>query len=84
MVPRRVTAEAPYEPVDGCFAVVDDTEPAPGAGAHLRIQLVLGLRADRPGVGGVVRVYLVCFGGLVAIGRFQPTWAAARALRSLK
>jgi hypothetical protein len=46
----RVEAEAPYEPVDGCFVVVDDTAPAPEAGAHLRIQLVLGLRMDRPGV----------------------------------
>ncbi|HEU4564374.1 MAG TPA: hypothetical protein VFS05_06995 [Gemmatimonadaceae bacterium] len=46
----RVTTEAPYEPVDGFFVVVDDTEPAPGAGAHMRILLILGLRADRPGI----------------------------------
>jgi hypothetical protein len=46
----RVAGDAPYEPVDGLFVVVDDTEPAPEAGAHLRVQLVLGLRADRPGV----------------------------------
>jgi hypothetical protein len=46
----RVAPEAPFEPVDGCFAVVDETTPAPDAGAHLRVQLVLGLRADRPGV----------------------------------
>jgi hypothetical protein len=46
----RVEAEAPYEPVDGFFIVVDDTEPAPDAGAHLRVQLVLGLRPDRPGL----------------------------------
>jgi hypothetical protein len=46
----RVSAEAPFEPVDGCFAVVDDTLPRPDAGAHLRLQLVLGLRADRPGI----------------------------------
>jgi hypothetical protein len=46
----RVSAESPYEPVDGFFAVVDDTEPRPDAGAHLRVQLVLGLRPDRPGV----------------------------------
>ena len=46
----RVGPEAPYEPVDGCFVVVDDTEPAPQAGAHLRVQLILGLRADRPGI----------------------------------
>jgi hypothetical protein len=46
----RVSAESPFEPVDGCFVVVDDTEPAPEAGAHLRAQLVLGFRRDRPGV----------------------------------
>lgn len=46
----RVTPDAPYEPVDGCFVMVDDTEPAPGAGAHLRIQVILGLRPDRPGI----------------------------------
>jgi hypothetical protein len=46
----RVAADAAYEPVDGCFVVADDTEPAPDAGAHLRVLLVLGLRADRPGV----------------------------------
>ena len=46
----RVSADAPYEPVDGCFVVVDETEPAPEAGAHLRAQLLLGVRTDRPGV----------------------------------
>lgn len=46
----RVATDAPYEPADGCFVVVDDTEPAPGAGAHMRILLILGLRADRPGI----------------------------------
>jgi hypothetical protein len=46
----RVASGAPYEPVDGCFVVVDETEPAPDAGAHLRLLLVLGLRADRPGI----------------------------------
>jgi hypothetical protein len=46
----RVSAEAPYEPVDGCFVVVDDTEPAPEAGMHLRVQLVLGFRPERPGI----------------------------------
>ncbi|HEX5436662.1 MAG TPA: hypothetical protein VFW98_05865 [Gemmatimonadaceae bacterium] len=46
----RVSAESPFEPVDGYFVVVDDTEPAPQGGAHLRAQLVLGLRAERPGV----------------------------------
>lgn len=46
----RVDAEAPYEPIDGFFVVVDETAPAPDAGIHLRLQLVLGLRAERPGV----------------------------------
>lgn len=46
----RVGADEPFEPVDGCFVVVDETAPAPEAGAHLRAQLVLGVRADRPGV----------------------------------
>lgn len=46
----RVSAEAPYEPVDGCFVVVDDTQPAPQGGAHLRVQLVMGFRANRPGL----------------------------------
>lgn len=46
----RVGAEEPFEPADGCFVVVDDTAPAPQAGAHLRVQLVLGVRTDRPGV----------------------------------
>ena len=46
----RVAVDAPFEPVDGCFVVVDETAPAPDAGAHLRAQLVLGVRTDRPGV----------------------------------
>jgi hypothetical protein len=46
----RVSLEAPFEPVDGCFVVTDDTAPAPGAGAHLRTQLVLGLRPERSGI----------------------------------
>jgi hypothetical protein len=46
----RVAPEAPFEPVDGCFVLVDETEPAPGAGLHLRALLVLGLRRDRPGI----------------------------------
>jgi hypothetical protein len=46
----RIESDAPYEPVDGVFVMVDETEPAPDAGAHLRMQLVLGLRRDRPGV----------------------------------
>jgi hypothetical protein len=46
----RVSAESAFEPVDGCFVVVDDTEPAPEAGMHLRVQLVLGFRSERPGI----------------------------------
>ncbi len=46
----RVAPDAPYEPADGCFIVVDDTAPAPDAGAHLRVVLALGMRPDRPGI----------------------------------
>lgn len=46
----RVSADAPFEPVDGCFVVVDDTAPAPESGTHVRALLVLGLRPERPGV----------------------------------
>ncbi|MGH7718832.1 MAG: hypothetical protein ACREON_08325 [Gemmatimonadaceae bacterium] len=46
----RVSAEASYEPVDGVFVTLDDTEPAPEAGAHLRAQLLLGVRPERLGV----------------------------------
>ena len=46
----RVSVDAPFEPVDGCFVVVDETEPAPETGVHLRAQLLLGVRADRPGL----------------------------------
>ncbi|MEP6692697.1 MAG: hypothetical protein ABJD07_16180, partial [Gemmatimonadaceae bacterium] len=46
----RLSAEAPFEPVDGCFVFVDETEPAPESGAHLRALLLLGVRDDRPGL----------------------------------
>jgi hypothetical protein len=46
----RVAADAAFEPVDGCFIVVDDTMAAPQSGAHLRALLVLGLRPERPGI----------------------------------
>ena len=46
----RVSADAPYEPLDGIFAVAAETEQRADAGAHLRAQMVLGLRPDRPGV----------------------------------
>lgn len=46
----RVAADAPFEPADGCFVIVDDTAPAPGAGTHLSVLLILGMRPERPGV----------------------------------
>lgn len=46
----RVSADAPYEPLDGLFAVAAETEQRADSGAHLRVQMVLGLRPDRPGV----------------------------------
>jgi len=46
----RVAADAPYEPLDGVFAMVAETEERTESGAHLRAQMVLGLRRDRPGV----------------------------------
>ena len=46
----RVAADSPYEPLDGVFAVAAETEEHADSGAHLRAQMVLGLRPDRPGV----------------------------------
>jgi hypothetical protein len=46
----RVSAEAPYEPLDGMFVVAANTEERADSGVHLRVQMVLGLRPDRPGV----------------------------------
>jgi hypothetical protein len=46
----RVAADAPYEPLDGVFAVAADTAHLADSGVHLRAQMVLGLRPDRPGV----------------------------------
>jgi hypothetical protein len=46
----RVSADAPYEPLDGIFAVAANTEEHADSGTHLRVQMVLGLRPDRPGV----------------------------------
>ncbi len=46
----RVAADAPWEPVDGCTVVVDETEAAPDSGAHMRVQVSLGFRLDRPGL----------------------------------
>ncbi|MEP7086601.1 MAG: hypothetical protein ABI884_04650 [Gemmatimonadota bacterium] len=46
----RVSTDAPYEPLDGLFAVAAETEQRADSGAHLRVQMVLGLRPDRPGV----------------------------------
>ncbi len=50
MLWARVSADAPYEPLDGVFAVAAETEQRADSGAHLRAQMVLGLRPDRPGV----------------------------------
>ncbi|MBK5189009.1 MAG: hypothetical protein JJD97_12260 [Gemmatimonadaceae bacterium] len=46
----RVSASAQYEPLDGIFAVAAETESKVDSGTHLRMQMVLGLRPDRPGV----------------------------------
>ncbi len=46
----RVSADAPYEPLDGVFAVAANTEERADSGVHVRVQMVLGLRSDRPGV----------------------------------
>ena len=44
----RVAADAAFEPVDGLFAVSEErTDPRV---VQLRLQLVMGLREDRPGV----------------------------------
>jgi hypothetical protein len=46
----RVSANAPYEPLDGVFVVASSTEERADSGVHVRVQMVLGLRSDRPGV----------------------------------
>ena len=46
----RVAADAPYEPLDGIFTVAAETQEHADSGTHLRAQMVLGLRPDRPGV----------------------------------
>ena len=46
----RVSADAPYEPLDGVFVVAANTEERADSGVHVRVQMVLGLRPDRPGV----------------------------------
>ncbi|HEY2896411.1 MAG TPA: hypothetical protein VGJ12_04675 [Gemmatimonadaceae bacterium] len=46
----RVAADAPYEPLDGVFVVAANTEERADSGVHVRVQMVLGLRSDRPGV----------------------------------
>ena len=46
----RVAADAPYEPLDGVFVVAANTEERADSGVHVRVQMVLGLRPDRPGV----------------------------------
>jgi hypothetical protein len=46
----RVKSDAPYEPLDGIFTVASETLERADSGEHLRAQMVLGLRPDRPGV----------------------------------
>jgi hypothetical protein len=46
----RVAGEAPWEPADGCFVALDDDGSAGDDPAELRVLLVLGMRAERPGV----------------------------------
>jgi hypothetical protein len=66
----RVSADAPYEPLDGVFVVAANTEERADSGVHLRVQMVLGLRSDRPGVS------LVSYRD-----DLDPTTVAARAVR---
>lgn len=46
----RVSADSPYEPLDGVFVVAANTQERADSGVHVRVQMVLGLRPDRPGV----------------------------------
>lgn len=66
----RVAADAPYEPLDGVFVVAANTEERADSGVHVRVQMVLGLRPDRPGVS------LVSYRD-----DLDPTKVAARAVR---
>ncbi|HEY7878967.1 MAG TPA: hypothetical protein VIC55_12110 [Gemmatimonadaceae bacterium] len=50
----RVVPDAPYEPVDGCFVASNAELVSHGEPTELRLLLVLGLRADRPGVSLVL------------------------------
>jgi hypothetical protein len=50
MLWARVSAESPYEPLDGVFVVAANTQESADSGVHVRVQMVLGLRSDRPGV----------------------------------
>lgn len=66
----RVSADAPYEPLDGVFVVAANTHERADSGVHVRVQMVLGLRPDRPGVS------LVSYRD-----DLDPTKVAARAVR---
>lgn len=66
----RVAADAPYEPLDGVFVVSANTQERADSGVHVRVQMVLGLRPDRPGVS------LVSYRD-----DLDPTKVAARAVR---
>ncbi len=50
----RVASDAPFEPVDGCFVTADETIVDDRTLVDLRLLLVLGLRAERPGVSLVI------------------------------
>jgi len=65
-----VAADAPYEPLDGVFTVAANTQERADSGVHVRVQMVLGLRPDRPGVS------LVSYRD-----DLDPTKVAARAMR---
>lgn len=66
----RVAADAPYEPLDGVFVVSANTQERADSGVHVRVQMVLGVRPDRPGVS------LVSYRD-----DLDPTKVAARAVR---
>lgn len=50
----RVAADAPFEPVDGCFVAADESTVGDRPRVDLRILLVLGVRPKRPGVSLVI------------------------------
>lgn len=65
----RVTPDAPFEPVDGCFVTTNAELAAGGDPVELRVLLVLGLRADRPGVSLVFHRLTVEPGDVARLAR---------------